>query len=163
VPAQVPSRWAGWFDDAASLHWIVDTGRREDARRAAATAPLDRQVGFVHGDYQHFNVLWQDGTLTGVVDWPNAAMAPLGIDVGHCLLNLAVLFSASRGADYLAAYEHAAGVTVDRQAALRSVLSFDEDWARFIPRQVDGRTVVDIAGMPGRVTELVHRLLADLG
>jgi aminoglycoside phosphotransferase (APT) family kinase protein len=163
VPARVPSRWAGWFDDAAPLHWISDAGLREEARRAAATAQLDRQVGFVHGDYQHFNVLWQDGTLTGVVDWPNAAMAPLGFDVGHCLLNLAVLFSASWADDYLATYERAAGLSIDRQVALRSVLGFGEDWARFIPRQVDGRTVVDIAGMPGRVTELVGRLLAGIG
>jgi aminoglycoside phosphotransferase (APT) family kinase protein len=163
IPAQVSTRWDGWYDDEAPLRWITDEGLREDARRAAASAQLDRQVAFVHGDYQHFNVLWQDGTLTGVVDWPNAAMGSRAVDVGHCLLNLAVLFSASRAVDYVAAYERAGGVTVDRQAALRSVLSFDEDWPRFIPRQVDGRAVLDAAGMPDRVTELVRRLLAGIG
>ena len=107
-------------------------------------------------------MLWQDGQLTGVVDWPNAAMAPRGIDVGHCLLNLAVLFS-SWTDDYLAAYDDAAGVDVEVNAALRSVLNFDEHWPDFIPRQVDGRTRLDLPGMTGRVTELVRRLLVRAG
>jgi len=48
-------------------------------------------------------------------------------------------------------------------AALRSVLSFDEHWAHFIPRQVDGRASRDVRGMTGRVTELVRRLLVRAG
>jgi aminoglycoside phosphotransferase (APT) family kinase protein len=152
-------RWNGWYDGEASLRWITDEGLRDEARGAAASAPLGRQVAFAHGDYQPFNVLWQDGELTGVVDWPNAAMAPRGVDVGHCLLNLAVLFSASCVDDYLAAYDDAAGVTIDPRGALRSVLNFDEHWRDFIPRQVDGRASLDLPGMTGRVTELVRRLL----
>jgi aminoglycoside phosphotransferase (APT) family kinase protein len=163
VPARLPVRWHGWYDAEAPLRWITDEGLRAEARGAAASAPLGRQVTFAHGDYQHFNVLWQDGELTGVVDWPNAAMAPRGVDVGHCLLNLAVLFSASWADDYLAAYDDAAGVDVEVNAALRSVLNFDEHWPDFIPRQVDGRTRLDLPGMTGRVTELVRRLLVRAG
>jgi aminoglycoside phosphotransferase (APT) family kinase protein len=163
VPSRLPVRWDGWYDGEASLRWITDEGLRDEARGAAGSAPLGRQVAFAHGDYQHFNVLWQDGELTGVVDWPNAAMAPRGVDVGHCLLNLAVLFSASCADDYLAAYDDAAGVTVDPRAALRSVLNFDEHWRDFIPRQVDGRASLDLPGMTSRVTELVRRLLVRAG
>jgi aminoglycoside phosphotransferase (APT) family kinase protein len=163
VPARLPVRWDGWYDAEAPLRWITDGGLRDEARGAAASAQLGRQVGFAHGDYQHFNVLWREGQLTGVVDWPNAAMAPRGVDVGHCLLNLAVLFSASFADDHLAAYDDAAGITVDPRAALRSVLNFDEHWSDFIPRQVDGRASLDLAGMTGRVTELVRRLLVRAG
>lgn len=72
----------------------------------------------VHGDYQHFNVLWCDDRLSGVVDWPNAATGNRGSDVGHCRLNLAVLFDARTAGDYLVMYERAAGVPLDRRADL---------------------------------------------
>ena len=48
------------------------------------------------------------GRLTGVVDWPHAAVGSRGSDVGHCRLNLAVLFDAETADDYLARYERAA-------------------------------------------------------
>jgi aminoglycoside phosphotransferase (APT) family kinase protein len=154
VPATMPTRWDGWYDVEAPLDWIADPGLREAARMAAASPRLDHRAGLAHGDYQHFNVLWRDGQR--VVDWPNAATAPRGVDVGHCRLNLAVLFSADLADDYLAAYERAAGLTVDAGAELRSVLNFDQSWPGFIPRQVDGRAPLDIAGMPDRVADLVR-------
>jgi len=52
-------------------------------------------------------------------------MTPRGADVGHCRLNLAVLFSVAAADDYLAAYERAADVSVDPAADLRAVLNFD--------------------------------------
>jgi hypothetical protein len=150
-------------DVEAPLSWIGDAGLREEARAAAAVTRLDQQVGLAHGDYQQFNVLWEDGRLTGIVDWPNCATAPRGVDVGHCRLNLAVLFSADVADDYLAAYERAAGLVVDARAELRSVLNYDESWPGFIPRQVDGRAPIDLAGMPDRVVDLVRRLVTRLG
>jgi aminoglycoside phosphotransferase (APT) family kinase protein len=159
VDTMLPTRWNGWYDVEEPLRWIADTGLREEARAVAAGAELDHQVGLVHGDYQHFNVLWLDGRLTGVVDWPNAGTGPRGIDVGHCRLNLAVLFTPDLADDYLAAYERASGVRIDPRVELRSVLNFDEGWPHFIPRQVNGRAPVDGPGMPARVTELVRRIL----
>src|SRR5262249_45569815 len=51
-----------------------------------------RDTCFIHRDFQHFNFLWTRGQLTGVVDWGFASAGPPSIDVGHCRLNLAVLF-----------------------------------------------------------------------
>jgi aminoglycoside phosphotransferase (APT) family kinase protein len=116
-----------------------------------------------HGDYQHFNVLWRDGTLTGVVDWPSARVGNRGTDVGHCRLNLAVLLGPGAAREHLAAYERAAGLRVDRQADLRALLCFDLEWREFIPRQVAGRAPVDLAGMPDRVTATVRDALDGLG
>jgi len=59
------------------------------------------EVRFAHGDYQHFNFLWQRGRLTGVVDWVVACRGPADVDVGHCRLNLAVLYSAELAAAFL--------------------------------------------------------------
>jgi aminoglycoside phosphotransferase (APT) family kinase protein len=161
VPRRPPARWHGWYEDGRSLAWLADGGLREAAREAAEGPLVDEEV-LVHGDYQHFNVLWSGGRLTGVVDWPNAATGNRGSDVGHCRLNLAVLFDARAAMDYLGAYERAAGVRVDRRADLQALLCFDLDWQEFIPRQAAGRASLDVAGMPGRVAAAVRSSLDDL-
>jgi aminoglycoside phosphotransferase (APT) family kinase protein len=173
APSQVPSEeWGGDGAGALSpdrygvryraLDWLTDRGLR-DAAREAASGPLVREKVLVHGDYQHFNVLWREGRLTGVVDWPNAATGNRGSDVGHCRLNLAVLFDARTADDYLRMYERAAGVRVDRRADLRALLCFDLEWQRFIPRQVDGRAPLDLAGMPARVAAAIRSALNGIG
>lgn len=146
-PVPVPDRYGGRH---RPLDWLSDRGLR-DAAREAASGPLGDETVFAHGDYQHFNVLWDDGRLTGVVDWPDAATGNRGSDVGHCRLNLAVLFDAETAGAYLTMYERAAGVRVDRRADLRALLCFDLGWQHFVPHQVAGRAPLDLAGMPERV------------
>ncbi|MEV6689913.1 aminoglycoside phosphotransferase family protein [Micromonospora sp. NPDC051196] len=162
VPNHPQTRWDGWYTESATLDWLVDRGLRDAAREAAAGALVAEKV-LVHGDYQHFNVLWRDGRLSGVVDWPNAATGNRGSDVGHCRLNLAVLFDTRTAEDYLVTYERAAGVRVDRRADLRALLCFDLDWQRFIPVQVGGRAPLDVAGMPGRVEATIREALDGIG
>jgi len=64
---------------------------------------------FIHRDYHPTNVLWQDGRVSGVVDWVNACRGPAGIDVGHCRLNLAALYGAAVANQFLHAYRALAG------------------------------------------------------
>ena len=63
----------------------------------------------IHRDYHPTNVLWQDGLVSGVVDWVNACRGPAGIDVGHCRLNLALLYGMEVADGFLEAYQAAAG------------------------------------------------------
>jgi aminoglycoside phosphotransferase (APT) family kinase protein len=117
-------------------------------------------VRFMHGDFQHFNLLWRRGHLTGVVDWTGASRGPADIDVGHCRLNLAVLYSADRAAEFLASYEADAGRRVDPYWDIRCATApAFSDWAAFIPIQVGGRARFDSVGMHRRVEDLLAAAL----
>ncbi|TDC98786.1 aminoglycoside phosphotransferase family protein [Nonomuraea deserti] len=65
-----------------------------------------------HFDYWSGNVLWEDGELTGVVDWSGASLAPRGFDVGWCRLDLVLLHGTHVADAFLLAYEDAAGTRV---------------------------------------------------
>lgn len=121
-----------------------------------------RDTCYIHGDFQHFNFLWTRGRLTGVVDWGYASTGPPGIDVGHCRLNLAVLFGADWAERFRLAYQAEAGRGVDPWWDLHALASYGDDWRRFIPIQVDGRAPVDIAGMTTQVEEVLAATLRRL-
>ncbi|MCK8488486.1 aminoglycoside phosphotransferase family protein [Paenibacillus sp. MBLB2552] len=87
VPAwtRVPEAW----------RWIID--------RVQASAPT-YQPQFIHRDYHPTNVLWQEGKVSGVVDWVNACMGPVGIDTGHCRLNLVQMYGVEAADAFLGSY-----------------------------------------------------------
>lgn len=114
---------------------------------------------FVHRDYQHFNMLWSRGRITGVLDWPFSSSGPPAIDVGHCRLNLAVLFSTELAERFGRAYETETGCAFDPWYDIHAIWSFNDSWHRFIPRQVAGRTTVDHDGMDARVDALLASAL----
>lgn len=58
----------------------------------------------IHRDYHPANVLWHQSQVSGVVDWINACMGPIGVDVGHCRLNLALLYGADWADRFLNQY-----------------------------------------------------------
>ena len=180
-----PDRWLGQMADVAvRIHhatveapeyerWIDPqeltvpaTATRPHVWRAmagvlAASEPA-YEPRFIHRDFQHFNLLWSRGRLTGVVDWGNAASGPPDIDTGHCRLNLAVLFGAEWAERFRVAYEARAGRRVDPWWDLYALASYNDAWQEFIPIQVNGRARVDAAGMTGRVEELIDATLRRL-
>lgn len=89
--------WSEYADDWMRAFYIV-----------AGVRP-QTDYCFIHRDYHPANVLWEDGRVSGVVDWVNACRGPAGIDVGHCRVNLALLYGTSAADRFLAAYQQAAG------------------------------------------------------
>ncbi|HTL37853.1 MAG TPA: phosphotransferase [Kofleriaceae bacterium] len=94
LDVDVPKRIVDWRSseykpppDATSDVW-------KDVVAIVAQERTVTDARFSHGDYQHFNMLWSDEQLTGVIDWIEACLGPQDLDVGHCRLNLALLFSA---------------------------------------------------------------------
>jgi len=80
----------------------------------------------IHRDFHPANVLFEDGAVSGLVDWTNACRGPQGIDVAHCRLNLAALFGPEAAAGFLAAWEAESGASHDPRWDL--VGCFDAIW-----------------------------------
>jgi aminoglycoside phosphotransferase (APT) family kinase protein len=64
----------------------------EHAIEIVEQGPPTGPITLIHRDYHPLNTLWRRGRLTGVVDWVEACAGDPGVDVGHCRLNLAMLF-----------------------------------------------------------------------
>jgi aminoglycoside phosphotransferase (APT) family kinase protein len=63
----------------------------------------------IHRDFHPGNVLWQDGRISGLVDWVNASAGSPWADVGHCRANLASELGEAASDRLLALYRAAAG------------------------------------------------------
>jgi aminoglycoside phosphotransferase (APT) family kinase protein len=133
---------------------------KEAARILSGPAPAG--ACFIHGDYQHFNLLWSRGRVTGVIDWAEGGIGHPDRDIGHCQLNLAVLFSPEWARDFVVAYEAETGRTPDRWWNLYEICLYSEHWPRTIPIQVAGRAAVDINGMNGRAEDLLETVLGTV-
>jgi aminoglycoside phosphotransferase (APT) family kinase protein len=46
---------------------------------------------FCTGDFHPGNVLWEDGKVSGLVDWVEKSTGPADLDVAHCASNLSGL------------------------------------------------------------------------
>ena len=142
--------------DMGVPEWTSEHTAWETALRVLAEPPPASRKTFAHNDYQHFNLLWRRGRLTGIVDWVSAGMAPPERDLGHCRLNLAILYSTEWAERFRAMYVGLTGRDLDPYWDLYEIASAAaEDWAEFIPRQVMGRAPFDRAGMHGRVDDLL--------
>ncbi len=75
--------WTGQPRDLEALT-VPASARRPDvwtaAKRAIATERPSGDAVFVHGDYQHFNVLWSRGRLSALVDWSSSRIALPDLD-----------------------------------------------------------------------------------
>lgn len=155
---------ASWIG-AAELQpppWASRPDVWQRAISATAGEPAPFNPCFIHSDYQHFNLLWFRERLTGIVDWVFASAGPPDADVGHCRLNLALLFSADWAERFRLAYESEAGRKVDPWWDLAELLDYSPEWQSFIPIQVGHHASVDVAGMTGRVEDLIEATLKRL-
>lgn len=100
------------YNDAFKMEKPLWSKIPEDWLRAffiVAGIRPEAEMRFIHRDYHPANVLWEGGKVSGVVDWVNACRGPVGIDVGHCRVNLAQLYGVSSADHFLTAYQRHAG------------------------------------------------------
>jgi aminoglycoside phosphotransferase (APT) family kinase protein len=136
------------------------TKRREiwrDAIQLMGEEPPTGEETFIHHDYQQFNTLWKRGRVSGVVDWVFGSTGAPSMDVGHCRLNLAVLYSPDYARRFLELYESASGRKVNPWWDVHQLLVYLPGWGDFLQLQAGRLLSVDFIGMHGRV----ERTLAD--
>jgi len=75
----------------------------------AQKPPPPAPLCFIHRDYHPNNVLWQNGRVSGIVDWPSACVGDAGVDVAWCRKNLMYLHGIEAADTFLQACEAAAG------------------------------------------------------
>ena len=139
--------------------WTTRPDLWERTNAILSTPPDSVTSVFVHGDYQHFNMLWTRQRLSGLIDWVFAGAGYADADAAHCRLNLTVLFSIDHAERFRVLYERESGHRLDPWWDLHGLTAYGQGWKWFIPKQVAGRAVVDTAGMDDRVEGLMDRIL----
>lgn len=106
----------GWsyspYNDISSLKvpkWSNDPESWKAAFGIVQGPRPESRPCFVHRDYHPTNILWLGNEVSGIVDWVNSCCGPAGIDVGHCRLNLAMLYGVSTADAFLWAYQRHVG------------------------------------------------------
>ncbi len=82
---------------------------------------------FIHRDYHMMNVLFENGSVSGIVDWVNACRGVPHLDLAHCRLNLSGLLGVAAADGFLAAYQRIAGPAFSYHPYW-DLLGFIEDW-----------------------------------
>lgn len=109
--------------------WVVPgwTRHPDSWRRAfelLAGPPPAYEPTFLHRDFGHRNLLWQGGTITGVVDWVETSTGPAGLDAAHAATNLAVAFGAEPADDFLARWAATSGSAADSYWLVMDAVGF---------------------------------------
>ena len=82
--AEELNRWQPVLHKAPHAEWVKAGRRVED--RLVATLPPDSPVSLVHGDCQPGNALFDEGRMTGLIDWELASIGARWLDVGWMMM-----------------------------------------------------------------------------
>ncbi len=111
---------------------------------------------FLHRDFHPGNVLFEDGRLTGVVDWANASLGAPDLDVGHCRANFAALVDLAAADEFRDRWLAESGAPAyDPAADVLAVVGLLPAWR-------EGFWDGGAPGAEARLEALVGRAVADL-
>jgi aminoglycoside phosphotransferase (APT) family kinase protein len=104
-----PWRYFPYFDLASCSipKWAAKPQNWQKALEILRSPEPHSPSCFIHRDYHPANILWQNGKLSGVVDWPSACIGTAGLDVAHMRVNLVSLYDYRVADAFLAAYQRA--------------------------------------------------------
>lgn len=142
---------------------LVD--RSVEAIRRHRPSP-DRSPVLMHGDFHPGNIVWSQGTLTGVVDWSGARLGSRWFDLAYCRADVALLFGmrgVRRLTDHyvdiaggapvdLPVFDLMCGLAARRFGAAQWLRAFRQQGCTDTPRQ-----------FAARVTPFLRQALAELG
>jgi aminoglycoside phosphotransferase (APT) family kinase protein len=131
VPKDFP-RYRHWFDGdrLAVPGWTKRPEAWEELIMAVGGREPSAEHVFLHRDYHPGNLLWEKGSLNGIVDWPSSCRGPRGIDVAHARGNLALVDGVAAAEQFLCAYRQIVrSYDHDPWWDIADLLSFDSDFA----------------------------------
>lgn len=72
--------WATVLRKSSNAQWVAHGEALREALHASA--PVDCAIGIVHGDFYSNNWLFDEGRLSGIVDWESTTLGPVLLDLG---------------------------------------------------------------------------------
>jgi aminoglycoside phosphotransferase (APT) family kinase protein len=159
APKDFP-RYRHWFDpDCLSIpKWTKTPEAWAELIDAVRDGEPSAPHVFLHRDYHPGNLLWEDGRLSGIVDWPSSCCGPRGIDLAHTRGNLALVDGAGAAEEFLRVYRHfVPSYDHDAWWDIADLLSFDRDFAGVMAFNAFGANLsIDL--LYSRADEWAHAL-----
>lgn len=106
IPSDFPWKYASYtpIQELKVPNWTTNPDDWKKALHFVQHSTPSFTPVFIHRDYHPTNILWEDGKLSGVVDWINACNGPALVDVAHCRTNFALLYGVDTADSFLIAY-----------------------------------------------------------
>jgi aminoglycoside phosphotransferase (APT) family kinase protein len=139
--------------------WAHRSGVWRRAIDVWAAGPPPTPYGLLHRDFHLSNVLWQEDTVTGLIDWAETSWGPPDLDVAHACSDFAMLHTTADAAAFRASYVAQGGrLDPDPNAArfwaVSDILGFLPDPAHILLALASSR--------PDLTPEAVRQRLEDL-
>ncbi|WP_232818678.1 phosphotransferase family protein [Exiguobacterium flavidum] len=126
---------------------------------ARQSCPPSAKLALIHRDFHPVNVLFEEGRVTGVVDWINACTGPVEADLAHCRLNLALLESVDIADQFLRHYVERTGLKYDHRWDLMAVFDFELEQLDVYPGwEAHGRTDLSKANVRKQLENYVLKV-----
>ena len=122
-PFRTFQSWA-WEAKWVVPSWSRHPGSWHQAFEALAGTAPDYAPTFLHRDFSHRNLLWDDGSITGVVDWVETSTGPAGLDAAHAATNLAVAFGNGPAETFLQHWSETSGTPIERHWLVMDAVGF---------------------------------------
>jgi aminoglycoside phosphotransferase (APT) family kinase protein len=126
----------------------VPAAWQEAARRLRRWTPPTATT-LAHRDLHPGNILWHDGVVTGVVDWPNACLAPTAMDVGKCMSDLSILHDPDAAWRFHDGYAARRDEPIDIEWILIGAFELTMD-------EVDAAEIIGWTGEPDLIHDTTH-------
>lgn len=111
APTMEVRAYQSWASEAKHVAppWTTDPRLWEEAFALLRTDPPAYEPCFIHRDFQLGNVLWDEGGISGVVDWVETSIGPAWLDVAHCCTNIAIGHGTETAEAFASAYVERTG------------------------------------------------------
>jgi Ser/Thr protein kinase RdoA (MazF antagonist) len=113
------------IESISAPQWLINKSEFQVALHFAKSYKPHSNLGFIHRDFHPVNVMWEGGKSTGIVDWPNACYGPKEVDIGHCRLNLALLYGVEEADTFLSYYKKRSNIDITDQSYWDLITLFD--------------------------------------